>query len=125
MGADALRGQGGARGAFDEKVFDEKVFAAEMDVYPWPIIRCWHFIMQLSTRYFLGDHEGAMAAGWKARELIWTSMAHLQEPEFWYFFGLTLAAQVTKLDATPGEAPSGEATPIARARTLALLRARS
>ncbi len=93
--ADALRDQG----RIDDKVFVDKVFVAEMDVYPWPIIRCWHFIMQLSTRYFLGDHEGAMAAGRAARELIWTSMAHLQEPEFWYFFGLTLAADVTKLDA--------------------------
>ncbi|MDB4980128.1 MAG: Signal transduction histidine kinase CheA [Myxococcales bacterium] len=111
MGADeALRDQGLVD---DDKVFVEKVFVAEMDVYPWPIIRCWHFIMQLSTRYFLGDHEGAMAAGRKARALIWTSMAHLQEPEFWYFFGLTLAAHVTTLDATQA---------LERARTLDELR---
>jgi predicted ATPase/signal transduction histidine kinase/tRNA A-37 threonylcarbamoyl transferase component Bud32 len=111
MGADALREQG----ALHDKAFDEKNFVAEMDGYPWPIIRCWHFIMQVSTRYFLGDLDGAMAAGQKARELIWTSMAHLQEPEFWYFFGLTLAAHITKLDAKPGAA-------VERARILGQLR---
>jgi predicted ATPase/signal transduction histidine kinase/serine/threonine protein kinase len=114
MGADALREQG---------LVDDKRFAAEMDVYPWPIIRCWHFIMQVSTRYFLGDLEGAMTAGQKARELIWTSMAHLQEPEFWYFFGLTLAAHitrlVTRLDTEPDAKPR---TAVERARTLEQLR---
>ncbi|HVZ73190.1 MAG TPA: ATP-binding sensor histidine kinase [Polyangia bacterium] len=83
----------------DDVGFDERAFHAEMDVYPWPIIRCWHFIMRLSARYYLGDHEGALADGWRARELIWTSMAHLQEPEFWFFFALTLAATHGKVAA--------------------------
>jgi predicted ATPase/signal transduction histidine kinase/tRNA A-37 threonylcarbamoyl transferase component Bud32 len=85
MASDALR---------EVTDFDERRHHAEMDAYPWPIIRCWHFIMVLCTRYMLGDREGALAAGLAARELIWTSMAHLQEPEFWYFFGLTLAANL-------------------------------
>jgi predicted ATPase/GAF domain-containing protein/serine/threonine protein kinase len=86
IGAEALREQG--------TELDEQTFHAQMDAYPWPIIRCWHFIMRLATRYLLGDLQGALADGFQARELIWTSMAHLQEPEFWYFFGLALAASL-------------------------------
>jgi predicted ATPase/signal transduction histidine kinase/tRNA A-37 threonylcarbamoyl transferase component Bud32 len=104
LGTEALREVGGV---------DAAAHDAQMAVYPWPIIRCWHFIMQLCTRYMLGDQEGALAAGLRARELIWTSMAHLQEPEFWFFFGLTLAAHVRTLGA-------GAASE--RARHLALLR---
>jgi predicted ATPase/GAF domain-containing protein/tRNA A-37 threonylcarbamoyl transferase component Bud32 len=106
-GAEALREQG---------PFDEATFIAEMDAYPWPIIRCWHFIMRLATLYMLGDVEGALAAGFAARELIWTSMAHLQEPEFWFFFGLALAASL-------GPADANGAVSLDRARRLELLRA--
>lgn len=102
MAPEALREQGS---------FDAREFDAEMDAYPWPIIRCWHFIMRLCARYMLGDVEGAMAAGLQAREQIWTTMAHLQDPEFWFFFGLTLAA------AHDGAAPED------RARHLEMLRA--
>jgi predicted ATPase/signal transduction histidine kinase len=104
MAPEALREQGD---------FDVREFDAQMDAYPWPIIRCWHFIMRVCARYMLGDVEGALAAGLKAREQIWTTMAHLQDPEFWFFFGLTLAA------AHDGAAPHSDA----RARHLEMLRA--
>jgi predicted ATPase/signal transduction histidine kinase/serine/threonine protein kinase len=103
----ALRGMGpealGAPGGVDADAHDR-----QMQAYPWPIIRCWHFIMLMSRRYYLGDLDGALAAGFRAHELIWTSMAHLQEPEFFYVFALTLAAAAGRLDGERGDAAVAE-----------------
>ncbi|TKD03545.1 AAA family ATPase [Polyangium fumosum] len=72
---------------------------AVMDHHPWAVVTCWHYIMQLIARVFAGDFRGAVAAAERARALLWSTVAHVQEPEFWYYGALALAGHHDDADA--------------------------
>ncbi|MDI3291012.1 AAA family ATPase [Polyangium sp. 15x6] len=78
---------------------DEAARDAVMDQYPWAVVTCWHYIMQLITRVFGGDFRGAVAAAARARALLWSTVAHVQEPEFWFYGALALAGHHDEADA--------------------------
>jgi predicted ATPase/signal transduction histidine kinase len=78
-----LRGDGDA---FDD-AYDQA-----MEAYDWPVVTCWYAIMKLQARFLLGDLAGAAAAASRAAGRLWSSLAHIQEPEYWYFAALALAA---------------------------------
>ncbi|MDI1480835.1 AAA family ATPase [Polyangium sp. y55x31] len=92
---DTLRG----RATPDERVREEAARDAVMDRYPWAVVTCWHYVMQLVTRVFEGDFRGAVAAAERARALLWSTVAHVQEPEFWFYGALALAGHHDDPDA--------------------------
>ena len=101
---DTLRGRATPNGG----AHDEAARDAVMDHYPWAVVTCWHYIMQLAARVFGGDYRGAVAAATRARALLWSTVAHVQEPEFWFYGALALAGHYD--DAEAAERPAILAT---------------
>jgi predicted ATPase/signal transduction histidine kinase/CheY-like chemotaxis protein/predicted Ser/Thr protein kinase len=85
-------------GVFDDAQFCEKEYEPFIDTYPQPIVTCWYYIMKLAARFLAGNWQAAIEAGRKARSLLWSSLGHIQEPEWWYFYPLALAAHFPSLD---------------------------
>lgn len=83
---------------FDDGEFSECSYERFIDAYPHPIVTCWYYIMKLEARFLCGDFEAAVEAAEKARPLLWSSLGHIQEPEWWYFYPLALAAHAASLD---------------------------
>ncbi|MFY0532603.1 hypothetical protein [Nannocystis pusilla] len=75
-------------------MFDDEAYQAEMIASPWTVVKCWYFIMKLQGLFLSGDYAAALAAGDAAAPLLWCSLAHIQEPEYWYY-ALALAAHVS------------------------------
>ncbi|MDC0742792.1 AAA family ATPase [Polyangium mundeleinium] len=101
---DSLRGRATPNGGAP----DEADRDAVMDQYPWAVVTCWHYIMQLAARVFAGDFRGAVDAATRARALLWSTVAHVQEPEFWFYGALALAGHHD--DATAADRPAILAT---------------
>ncbi|MCY1005073.1 trifunctional serine/threonine-protein kinase/ATP-binding protein/sensor histidine kinase [Nannocystis pusilla] len=74
---------------------DDAAYEAEVNASPWTVVKCWYFIMKLQGLFISGDYAAALAAGDAAAPLLWCSLAHIQEPEYWYYYALALAAHVS------------------------------
>lgn len=79
---------------FDDDKFNEKEYERFVDSYEHPIVTCWYYVMLLQARFMSGDYEEAIRAGRKAKTYLWSSLGHIQEPEYWYYFALALAASL-------------------------------
>ncbi|WP_434427068.1 AAA family ATPase [Nannocystis pusilla] len=90
-----LQGRTCSRASFSDEVFDDEAYQAEMTASPWMVVKCWYFIMKLQGLFLSGDYAAALAAGDAAGPLLWCSLAHIQEPEYWYYYALALAAHVS------------------------------
>lgn len=86
-----LRGRTEHFSTFNGPGFDEATYEATMDRYPWLVVRCWYYVMKLEARVFSGDFDQALAAAARAGELLYASMAHVQESEYWFYRALALA----------------------------------
>ncbi|MCY1061504.1 AAA family ATPase [Nannocystis sp. SCPEA4] len=82
--------------SFSDDSFDDDAYQRHMDESSWTVVRCWYYILKLQARFFAGDYAGALAAGEKAAPILWSTLAHIQEPEYWYYYALALAAQAAK-----------------------------
>lgn len=87
-----MRGRTAHFATFSGPDFDEDAYEAVMDRYPWSIVTCWYYVMKLEARVLSGDFDQAVASAARARERLWTSLAHIPVVEYWYFGALALAA---------------------------------
>ncbi|WP_170136344.1 AAA family ATPase [Nannocystis exedens] len=92
-----LQGRTNSRASFSDETFDDEAFQTEMVETPWAVVRCWYFIMKLQALFLCGDYEAALAAGDQAAPILWSSLAHVQEPEYWYYYALALAAHASSV----------------------------
>ncbi|MDC0718881.1 AAA family ATPase [Nannocystis bainbridge] len=90
-----LQGRTSSPASFGDEAFDDVAYQAMIDDSPWRVVACWYAIQKLQARFLWGDHAGALAAGDRAAPLLWCSLAHIQEPEYWYYYALALAASVS------------------------------
>lgn len=86
-----LRGRTAHFSTFDSPDFDEAAYEAAMDRYSWSVVTCWYYVMKLEARVLSGDFDQAIAAAARAGELLYSSIAHIQEPEYWFYGALALA----------------------------------
>ena len=86
-----LRGRTLGLSSFNGADFVEEEYEAELDRYPWTIVTSWYYILKLEARVLSGDFDEAVAAAARAGALLWSTVAHIQEPEFWYYGALALA----------------------------------
>jgi predicted ATPase/signal transduction histidine kinase/ActR/RegA family two-component response regulator len=86
-----LRGETNSFSTFDGPGFDQEQFEAEVARSWRSLSACWYYILKLQARVFSEDYDEALATGRLARELIWSSITHMQVPEFWFYWGLALA----------------------------------
>jgi PAS domain S-box-containing protein len=84
-----IRGQNGGLSADAE---DESAFEAQLLESPMPTKLCWYWILRLSAHFISGHYAAAIAAGQKARALLWASEGHIQLLDYFYYTALSAAA---------------------------------
>ncbi|MEM5329272.1 AAA family ATPase [Paraburkholderia sp. JHI2823] len=82
-----------------ETSFDEARFEQHLEGDPsLAIAACWHWIRKQQWLYHAGEIEAALAAGEKARPLLWTSSGHIELAEYHFYAGLVRARRHGEVD---------------------------
>lgn len=99
-----MRGETNSSSTFSDSNFNEASYDSLMGEYGQPIVRCWYYILKIQSRVMFGQY--AQAVDWldKAQPLLWSTLAHIQEQEFWFYGGLALAGNHANLPLQQREA---------------------
>jgi PAS domain S-box-containing protein len=92
-----MRGETDSITTFSHENFDDATYDQMMSSYGQPIVTCWYYILKLQARVMFGLYEEAVEVAAKAEPLLWTSMAHVQEHEYWFFCALALTGSFGSL----------------------------
>ena len=87
-----MQGPDGTFSAARDAQFDEAKFEAELTRNQMPLMICSYWIVNLKTRFLLGDYAGALAAANKAKPLLSAIAAQIQLLDYFYYAALTVAA---------------------------------
>jgi predicted ATPase/signal transduction histidine kinase/DNA-binding NarL/FixJ family response regulator/HPt (histidine-containing phosphotransfer) domain-containing protein len=99
-----MRGKTEHFSTFQDENFDQASYETFIASYAHPIVTCWYYILVLQARFLSGDIKEALAAASKAKPLLWSSLGHIQEPEYWYYYPLALAAHYNCVNSEEREA---------------------
>jgi len=89
---DNLRGKTAIFSTFSSAAFNEYRFESQLTADRMPAMVCWYWILKVQARVMSGDYEAAIAAAGKAKALLWSSDAHIQLLDYYYYTSLALAA---------------------------------
>ncbi|MGC1299430.1 MAG: GAF domain-containing protein, partial [Alloacidobacterium sp.] len=81
----------GQKGGSSTDADDERAFEARLLESPMPTKLCWYWILRLWAHFMSGDYAAAIAAGQKARALLWASEGHIQLLDYCYYTALSAA----------------------------------
>jgi PAS domain S-box-containing protein len=87
-----MRGETTTFSTFSDAEFDEVAFEAGLNEDRMSTMVCWYWILKLQARFLSGDYEVAIAAAEKAKELLWSSDAHIQLLDYYLYSALSVAA---------------------------------
>jgi PAS domain S-box-containing protein len=87
-----MRGRTANFSTFSDARFDEDAFEAQLTNDRAASMVCWYWILKVQARFMSGDYEAALAAAWKAKVLLWSSDAHIQLLDYYYYTALAIAA---------------------------------
>jgi predicted ATPase/signal transduction histidine kinase len=88
----SLRGMTRKLGSFDDEDFVEERFEQHLEAHPHLLGTCWYWIRKLEARLLAGDHAEALAAGAKARPLLWAIASFPAAFEYVFYSALACAA---------------------------------
>ena len=88
----AMQGRTENVATFSGALFDQDEYEEFMDRYGWVSIICGYYVMKLQLLVICGDFEAAIAAGTKAKPLLWSNLGMIQEAEYVFYSALALAA---------------------------------
>ncbi len=77
---------------FNDAQFDEAMFETQLTGDRMRAMVCFYWIVKLKARFLSGDHAEALAAAFKAKELLWVSGGHLELLDYFYYTAMTVAA---------------------------------
>src|SRR5467141_694446 len=77
---------------FSDALFDEATFEAQLTGNRMALMTFWYWMLKLKARFLSGDYAEALAAAGKVKELLWTSVAQIQQLDYFYYAALTVAA---------------------------------
>src|SRR6266436_5807119 len=77
---------------FSDAQFDEATFEAQLTGNRMALMIFWYWMLKLKARFLSGDYAEAVAAAGKVKVLLWTSVAQIQQLEYFYYAALTVAA---------------------------------
>lgn len=98
-----MRGESNSFSTLSDEDFDETSYDALMDSYGQPIVTCWYYILKIQARVLAGEWADALTFTRKAKPLLWTSLAHIQETEYWFYGGIALARRYSYLSDSERE----------------------
>ena len=87
-----MEGRTASFSTFSDAYFDEAAFEAQLTGNRTATMVCLYWIIKLKTRFLSGDYAEAVGAADKAKALLWSSPAHIQLVDYFYFTALTVAA---------------------------------
>jgi PAS domain S-box-containing protein len=87
-----MQGQTSTFSSFSGRDFDEAAFEAELNDDRMSTMVCWYWILKLQARVISGDYGTALAAGQKAKDLLWASIGHIQLLDYYFYSALAAAA---------------------------------
>jgi PAS domain S-box-containing protein len=87
-----MQGRTATFSTFSDAHFDEAAFEAQLTTDAGASAICFYWILKLKARFLSGDYAEALAAASKAKPLLSTIIAHIQELDYYYYAALTLAA---------------------------------
>ena len=88
-----MQGQTSTFSSFSGVDFDEAAFEAELnDEDRMTTMVCWYWILKIQARVISGDYDTALAAGQKAKDLLWASIGHIQVLDYYFYSALAAAA---------------------------------
>jgi PAS domain S-box-containing protein len=77
---------------FSDAQFDEASFEAQLTGNRMALMLFWYWMLKLKARFLSGDYGEALAAAGKVKVLLWTSVAQIQQLDYFYYAALTVAA---------------------------------
>jgi predicted ATPase/signal transduction histidine kinase/DNA-binding response OmpR family regulator len=83
----------------DDDAFDTLDYEAYLQENCQPVINCFYQVMQLEARFLSGDMKEAIEAGFKAKDLLWSSRTHLHGVEYFFYMALAVASHFKNEDA--------------------------
>jgi predicted ATPase/signal transduction histidine kinase len=89
----SLRGMTRKLGSLDDEDFAEERFEHHLEADPHLVLAtCRYWIRKLEARFFAGDHAEALAAGARARPLLWAIAAFPEAFDYVFYSALACAA---------------------------------
>ncbi len=88
----AMRGRTRHLSSYDDDRFSEAEFESELAKDRMPTLLFYYCVVKLMARFLSGDHEAALAAGEKAKALLWAGLFSAQGQCFHLYEALALAA---------------------------------
>jgi PAS domain S-box-containing protein len=77
---------------FSDGQFDEATFEAQLTGNRMALMIFWYWMLKLKARFLSGDYAEALAAAGKVKVLLWTSVAQIQQLDYFYYAALAVAA---------------------------------
>jgi PAS domain S-box-containing protein len=88
-----LRGSTPKFGSFNHESFDELQFERHLESSPvFSLPDFWYRIRKTQARFLAGDYACAVAASYRAQQLLWTSPSQFETAEFRFYGALSHAA---------------------------------
>jgi PAS domain S-box-containing protein len=77
---------------FSDAQFDEATFESQLTGNRMALMIFWYWTLKLKARFLSGDYAEALASADKVKVLLWTSVAQIQQLDYFYYAALTVAA---------------------------------
>jgi PAS domain S-box-containing protein len=87
-----MQGRTATFSTFSDAQFDEATFEAKLTGNRMALMIFWYWMLKLKARFLSGDYAEALAAAGKVKVLLWTSVAQIQQLDYFYYAALTVAA---------------------------------
>ncbi|WP_114208932.1 GAF domain-containing protein [Acidisarcina polymorpha] len=87
-----MQGETTSFSSYNQVRLDEAEFKSQLSDTQMPLMICWYWILELKSRFLLGDYAEALDAAEKAQPLLSASAAHIQLLDYFFYYALTVAA---------------------------------
>jgi tetratricopeptide (TPR) repeat protein len=94
-----MQGRTATFSTFIDAQFDEAAFEAQLTGNRLSMMICFYWILKQKAPFLSGDYAEALAAGDKAKALLWAVSAHIEPLDYFYYIALTVAALYEKASA--------------------------
>src|SRR3981189_2258870 len=83
----SLRGGTGSGAPLDEAALEARVLRGA-----FPLVACFHWILQLQGHFLLGNADRALEFAAKAKPILWSARLNLQSMDYCFYHSLAIAA---------------------------------
>ena len=95
----AMQGRTATFSSLSDAQFDESAFEAQL-TNRTALMVCFYWIIKLQSEFLAGEYDEALAAAGKAKEQLWSGVAHIQMLDYFYYTALAVTALYE--NAAPG-----------------------